>query len=58
MGYKMKEKLLNLITQKFLGFLAILVFGYLMPEQLGLAISAYALFAGGNVAIDYIRKDK
>lgn len=50
------DRILNLLTQKFLALLAVLVFGYFQPDQLGMAISGYAIFAGGNVAVDYIRK--
>ena len=51
-----KDRILNMLTQKFVGFLAILVYGYFRPDQIGMAISGYALFTGGNVAVDYIRR--
>ena len=33
---------------KFLGFVALLVFGYLRPEQLIEAVGAYGILAGSN----------
>jgi hypothetical protein len=53
----MMERVERLIERpwKMLGFYAVMIFGYLRPDQMAQAVLAYGILVGGNVGIEHVR---